>query len=642
MTENEKVNVLLVDDQPAKLLTYEEILKNLDATLVKATSAQEAFQFLLHNDVAVILVDVYMPDLDGFQLASMIRDHPRFEKTAIIFISAIYLSDLDRLRGYESGAVDYVPVPVVPEILRAKVRVFVELFRKTRALERMNRELEDRVAERTSELQASNNRLQESEERLRLASEAAEFGTYDCNPRTGSFHCSVQTKQLLGWEKDEELEIESFLSLVYEPDRAAVRRFLFSKHANDDGHRVEFRISCDGGIRWLLGCGRSFFGPGDFETPVRVMGTLLDLTERKQVEERQLLLMAELDHRVKNILANVGAIVKLSSKNSNSVRDFVEALDARIQAVAKAHSMLRRDSWSGIDLKKYLSELLAPFIASRAQSIILEGDAVDLSPNAAQALALVFHELATNAIKYGGLSVPDGKVTLTWRKLGGESGNVRLTWREEGGPPAKEPARRGFGSMVISTVAAELGSEVAYDFRANGVIFSFEGKIERTTKPKAVAPVMPLELPTSGTNPTTDRQLRIFMVEDELIVGLHARTEFEGAGHKVVAFATSVQQAMDLAQELEFDFALLDIRLGEEVSVPVAEKILSRGLNMAFVTGFEDELILPPHLRSIPRFQKPYDMDAIMRHMANLPVNGPTLCSSQVTAGKRVVLGEVA
>ena len=265
MTENEKVNVLLVDDQPAKLLTYEEILKNLDATLVKATSAQEAFQFLLHNDVAVILVDVYMPDLDGFQLASMIRDHPRFEKTAIIFISAIYLSDLDRLRGYESGAVDYVPVPVVPEILRAKVRVFVELFRKTRALERMNRELEDRVAERTSELQASNNRLQESEERLRLASEAAEFGTYDCNPRTGSFHCSVQTKQLLGWEKDEELEIESSLSLVYEPDRAAVRRFLFSKHANDDGHRVEFRISCDGGIRWLLGCGRSFFGPGDFE-----------------------------------------------------------------------------------------------------------------------------------------------------------------------------------------------------------------------------------------------------------------------------------------------------------------------------------------------------------------------------------------
>ena len=111
-----------------------------------------------------------MPELDGFQLASMIRDHPRFEKTAIIFISAIYLSEIDRLRGHESGAVDYVPVPVLPEILRAKIKVFLELYRKTRDLERLNRELEDRVAERTAELEASNRRLQESEERLRLAS----------------------------------------------------------------------------------------------------------------------------------------------------------------------------------------------------------------------------------------------------------------------------------------------------------------------------------------------------------------------------------------------------------------------------------------------------------------------------------------
>ncbi len=101
-------------------------------------SAREALQFLLKNDVAVVLVDVCMPELDGFQLAAMIREHPRFRKTAIIFISAIHLTDVDRLRGYEMGAVDYVPVPVVPEVLRAKVRVFAELFRKTRELEQLN------------------------------------------------------------------------------------------------------------------------------------------------------------------------------------------------------------------------------------------------------------------------------------------------------------------------------------------------------------------------------------------------------------------------------------------------------------------------------------------------------------------------
>src|ERR1700684_2083654 len=146
---HEKVNVLLVDDQPAKLLANEEILRDLGENLIKAASAREALEFLLKNDAAVVLVDVCMPELDGFQLAAMIREHPRFQKTAIIFISAIQIADVDRVRGYELGAVDYVPVPVIPEVLRAKVRVFVELFRKTRELEQMNVELERRVVERT-------------------------------------------------------------------------------------------------------------------------------------------------------------------------------------------------------------------------------------------------------------------------------------------------------------------------------------------------------------------------------------------------------------------------------------------------------------------------------------------------------------
>src|SRR5580658_4044884 len=175
----DKVNVLLVDDQPDKLLAYEVILGELDENLVKASSGREALQFLLKNDAAVVLIDVCMPELDGFQLAAMIREHPRFRETAIIFISAIHLTDVDRLRGYEMGAVDYVPVPVVPEVLRAKVRVFAELFRKTRELERLNSQLECRVAERTAELQASNARLLESEQQLRLATEAAEIGLWD-------------------------------------------------------------------------------------------------------------------------------------------------------------------------------------------------------------------------------------------------------------------------------------------------------------------------------------------------------------------------------------------------------------------------------------------------------------------------------
>jgi PAS domain S-box-containing protein len=161
MTANQKMNILMVDDQPGKLLSYEVMLGDLGENLIKATSAKEALEQLLKADVAVVLMDVSMPELDGFELAAMIRQHPRFQRTAIIFVSAVHLTDLDRLRGYEHGAVDYISIPVVPELLRAKVKVFAELHRKTRQLETLNRELERRVEERTRELENRTLVLQE-------------------------------------------------------------------------------------------------------------------------------------------------------------------------------------------------------------------------------------------------------------------------------------------------------------------------------------------------------------------------------------------------------------------------------------------------------------------------------------------------
>jgi len=153
MKSQDAVNILMVDDQPGKLLSYEAILSELGENLIKATSAKEALEKLLKTDVAVVLMDVSMPEIDGFELTEIIRQHPRFQKTAIIFISAVHLTDLDRLKGYQHGAVDYLSVPVVPEVLRAKVKVFAELHRKNQQLERLNTELEKRVAQRTEELE---------------------------------------------------------------------------------------------------------------------------------------------------------------------------------------------------------------------------------------------------------------------------------------------------------------------------------------------------------------------------------------------------------------------------------------------------------------------------------------------------------
>src|SRR5712672_2273427 len=219
MTEHEKVNILLVDDQPAKLLSYEVILHELGENLIKASSGQEALEYLLKTEVAVVLMDVCMPDLDGFQLAAMIREHPRFQKTAMIFISAIHLSDMDRLRGYEMGAVDYVPVPVIPEVLRAKVKVFAELYRKTRQLERLNAELEDRVRARTAELEQSTARLIESEQRRSMTIAAGKMGSWDWDWVNGDWMWDEGQYNIVGVNPDSfELTSANIQALLHPED----------------------------------------------------------------------------------------------------------------------------------------------------------------------------------------------------------------------------------------------------------------------------------------------------------------------------------------------------------------------------------------------------------------------------------------
>ncbi|MGA8530123.1 MAG: ATP-binding protein [Acidobacteriaceae bacterium] len=201
MTADEKVNILMVDDQPSKLLSYEVILGDLGENLIKASSAREALNVLLKTDVAVVLMDVSMPELDGFELADMIREHPRFGKTAIIFISGVHLTDSDKINGYRRGAVDYISVPVIPEVLRAKIGVFVELHRKTRMLERLNTELERRVADRTEELRQSEAHHRERAELLELATEAIIVRNLEGSIRF--WNAGAET--LYGWSREEVL-----------------------------------------------------------------------------------------------------------------------------------------------------------------------------------------------------------------------------------------------------------------------------------------------------------------------------------------------------------------------------------------------------------------------------------------------------
>ena len=622
-THHDPINILMVDDQPAKLLSYEVILKELGANLIKANSAREALEQLLRNEIAVVLVDVSMPELDGFELARMLREHPRYERTAIIFVSAIHLSDVDRIRGYETGAVDYVPVPIIPEILRAKVKIFVELYRKTRQLEKLNDELERRVDERTAALEASTVQLRESAERLRLASEAAGFGTYDYKASAGQVYWSPYLRGIVGMEGEAPLTLEKALDFVHPDQREMVRKHILGHAPNGERREIEFKIvRPDGQVRWLLDRGQVMPNGQGSTSGSRVVGTILDITERRQAQERQRLLMAELDHRVKNILSNVSAVAHLSSQRAPSVGSFVQALDGRIQAMSQAHALLARGAWAGADLQELLTVVLEPFLSRAKDNIRIEGRPAWVLPELTQSLALTLHELATNALKHGALSVPTGHVVVSWTIDSGLSpAQLRLTWQERGGPSAKEPTTRGFGLTVLQAAASDVGARAECHFDEKGFVYSLHGPFalqHNATPPPApqrhrAVPPRPAEVadaPSMGS--------RILVIEDEALVALQLQADLESAGHKVVGPARSLKAGMSLAEREHIDVALVDVSLGRETSAPIADQLLARNVPFAFVTGYSDTTMLPEHLRAMPRLIKPYGLADVQRVLASL------------------------
>ncbi|QDW42060.1 response regulator [Bradyrhizobium sp. KBS0727] len=462
--EHEKVNILLVDDQPAKLLAYEVILKELGENLVSASSGREALEFLLKNDVAIILVDVCMPELDGFELAAMIREHPRFQKTAMIFISAIQVSDIDRLRGYEMGAVDYVPVPVVPEVLRAKIKVFAELYRKTRELERLNVELEDRVRARTAELEESHARLVESEQRRSLAIAAGKMGSWDWDWVNGDCLWDEGQYQILGVDSASfELTPGNIQGVFHPGDLHKLREAWASFARGAKSYEAEFRIvRPNGEVRWCTGTAAASTDKDG--RVIRVSGVTVDITERKQAEERQNLLAREVDHRAKNALALAQSIVRLT--RGENVKSYIRSVEGRINALARVHTVLSLSGWQGAEIRKLIDEEFAPYSAS--DQIALRGPEIQLIPATAQTLALALHELVTNSAKYGALSVQSGRLSVNWEN---QSDLLKLVWTETGGPHVEKPVSRGFGTRsVIASIESQLSGRAEFDWRPEGLV----------------------------------------------------------------------------------------------------------------------------------------------------------------------------
>jgi PAS domain S-box-containing protein len=605
----EKVNVLLVDDQPDKLMAYEVILGDLDENLVKTASAREALQFLLKNDVAVVLIDVCMPELDGFQLAAMIREHPRFRKTAIIFISAIHLTDVDRLRGYEMGAVDYVPVPVVPEVLRAKVRVFAELFRKTRELERLNSTLERHVAERTAELQASNARLLESEQQLRLATEAAEIGLWDVDTVTDTMFWPPRVKAMFGISPDVPVSMTDFYAGLHPDDKeATVAAFAGAcdpqKRALYD---VEYRTvgKEDGVVRWVAAKGRAVF---DLDGKcVRVIGTALDISKRKEAEERQVLLAREVDHRARNALAVIQSIIRLT--RAKTVDDYVQAIEGRIKALARAHTLLSDSRWHGADLATLVTEELAPYRGG--DKITIRGPDISLQPATAQGLALALHELATNAAKHGALSSPSGKITLDWQL---HSDALALNWAETGGPGIVSPSSRSFGlKVIIASIEQQLGGKAAFDWNPKGLRCAFSIPRSELTKSRALNALRDNGQANGAViGLKRDEKPRVLLVEDEALVAMMIQETMTEFGFQVIGPVSTASEALAAARNSQFEAAVLDINLGDGMVYTVAEILSKRGVPFVFVTGYDAESI-DSRFTGVPVLQKPIERNMLQK-----------------------------
>ena len=320
---DEKVNILMVDDQPSKLLTYEVMLSDLGENLIKANSAAEAMGILLKTDVAVILMDVSMPDIDGFQLADTIRQHPRFSKTAIIFISGIHLTDSDKIQGYCRGAVDYISVPVIPELLRAKVGIFVDLHRKTRMLEALNRDLEQRVEQRTLDLRESEAQFRMRAELLDVASEA--IIVRDMNDVIQFWNRGAEN--VYGWRPDEAMgrEMHTLLQTEFPVSRAEIDQMLL-EHKSWQGSLVQKTKS---GKEVIVACRKTVNHESN-----AVLEVARDITAELRAEEAL---------RETEKLAAMGRVAGIIAHEINNP----------LEAITNLFYLLRRDPSLGKDAQSY-------------------------------------------------------------------------------------------------------------------------------------------------------------------------------------------------------------------------------------------------------------------------------------------------
>ncbi|MDO9223948.1 MAG: HWE histidine kinase domain-containing protein [Caulobacter sp.] len=395
------------------------------------------------------------------------------------------------------------------------------------------------------------------------------------------------------------------------------------REAVDRGLRTQGRYSAeyrivrpdDNRLRWMQGSGVVVVDQTG--APNRVIGVVRDITDRKTEEEHRETLLAELDHRVKNVLAAVQSLATQSARRTTSTEGFLSAFAGRLRAMASAHELLTATRWRGASLAHIAAAELGGMAPGQAR---WEGPDLVLTPRAANAVSLALHELATNAVKYGALSVETGRVEVLWEMS--PDGGFSLRWIESGGPTVAPPERRGFGSTLLDRVTGrELGGEGRVDYHPDGVRALLRADPRAIADPVEEAPVLeshpPPEVGASQGRAETAhggvKGLRLLIVEDAVLLAMELEAGLIEAGALVVGSAAELGEAMAMLS-LEIDAAVLDANLNGESVAPLAAALHARGTPFVFATGYGERGA--PEGFDAPVVRKPYNVHQIVRALA--------------------------
>ena len=419
----------------------------------------------------LIVTDIMMPELDGVTLLQRLRADAHTRAIPVILVSA-RAGEEARVEGLIAGADDYIAKPFGGRELVARVEGAIRLNRMRHAAAMRERELQAEI-----EAGRAKAALRESEVRIRRLVDANIIGIIIWTLDGQIIEANDAFLAMVGYDREDLLSGQVSWTGMTPPDwEAADCRAVEHIKATGICRPFEKEYFRKDGRRVPVLVGAALFE----ESREEGVAFVLDLSDRKEAEERQKLLLEELNHRVKNTLATVKALLAQTLRTAESPEAFREAFEGRLLALSQTHNLLNRSCWTGVSLRDILMQELAPHGSAESGRFLLEGDDVRLGPVAAVTLGMAFHELATNAAKYGALSVPAGRVRAAWR-LGGP-GRLHLDWAEMDGPPVRPPQRRGFGSRLIEEMlAGEVWGEVRLDFPAQGVRCIMDMALDRVS-----------------------------------------------------------------------------------------------------------------------------------------------------------------